>query len=188
MEGGAERGLECQSAMDGRESDTNSSNKAVVIPSCCVKAKASDSELEARCHSTVVSGWFSELLSSSGISNIFLFLLLFLFVELLDLLCSILLSIFWSFCWIFFLQIKLRKDCISTTQCGQVSLPLFSLANQYVLPLVYPIHMLNFLSKLSLIYWHNQPFRFLLISIWQKLVLRIKCVLLICWFTSQVYF
>ncbi|KAL2550639.1 Spermine synthase [Forsythia ovata] len=65
MEGGVERGLECQRAMDGRGSDTNCSNRAKVIPSCCLKAKASDPELEANCHSTVVSGWFSELQSSS---------------------------------------------------------------------------------------------------------------------------
>lgn len=66
MEGSAEGGLKCQRAMDGRETDINCSNKAMVIPSCCLKAKVSDPELEARCHSTVVSGWFSELQSSSG--------------------------------------------------------------------------------------------------------------------------
>ncbi|KAL0299665.1 UNVERIFIED_CONTAM: Spermine synthase [Sesamum radiatum] len=49
--------------MDGRES--NASSEAV-IPSCCLKAKASQPESNAKCHSTVVSGWFSEPLSSSG--------------------------------------------------------------------------------------------------------------------------
>ncbi|KAK9914503.1 hypothetical protein M0R45_038278 [Rubus argutus] len=54
----AGRGLECQKTMDGKVSNGNSSEKA--IPSCCLKAIASDPEAEAICHSTVVSGWFSE--------------------------------------------------------------------------------------------------------------------------------
>lgn len=58
MEGGAGRGLECQKTMDGKGSNGNGSEK--VIPSCCLKARASIPELEAKCHSTVVSGWFSE--------------------------------------------------------------------------------------------------------------------------------
>ncbi|KAI3458023.1 hypothetical protein Pfo_014686 [Paulownia fortunei] len=65
MEGGAGRGLECQRTMDGRENSANGSGKAVVIPSCCLKARASEPELDAKCHSTVVSGWFSEPRSSS---------------------------------------------------------------------------------------------------------------------------
>ncbi|KAL3834184.1 hypothetical protein ACJIZ3_008920 [Penstemon smallii] len=66
MEGDAGRGLECQRTMDGRESNGNKTSNAVVIPSCCLKAMASQPELEAKCHSTVVSGWFSEPQSSSG--------------------------------------------------------------------------------------------------------------------------
>lgn len=58
MEGGAGRGLECLKTMDGRENNGNGSEKG--IPSCCLKARASASELDAKCHSTVVSGWFSE--------------------------------------------------------------------------------------------------------------------------------
>uniref|UniRef100_A0A803R2D0 PABS domain-containing protein n=1 Tax=Cannabis sativa TaxID=3483 RepID=A0A803R2D0_CANSA len=57
MAGDAGRGLECQKTMDGKESNGNGLKKA--IPSCCLKAKASAPELEAKCHSTVVSGWFS---------------------------------------------------------------------------------------------------------------------------------
>ncbi|KAK4384864.1 Spermine synthase [Sesamum angolense] len=64
MEGDAGKGLECQRIMDGRESNANGSSEAV-IPSCCLKAKASQPESDAKCHSTVVSGWFSEPLSSS---------------------------------------------------------------------------------------------------------------------------
>ncbi|PON72120.1 Spermidine/spermine synthase [Parasponia andersonii] len=64
MEGGAGRGLECQKTMDGKESNVNGSKKA--IPSCCLKAKASGPDLEAKCHSTVISGWFSESKSNSG--------------------------------------------------------------------------------------------------------------------------
>ncbi|KAI3469242.1 hypothetical protein Pfo_025905 [Paulownia fortunei] len=65
MEGGAGRGLECQRTMDGRENSANGSGMAVVIPSCCLKARASEPELDAKCHSTVVFGWFSEPRSSS---------------------------------------------------------------------------------------------------------------------------
>ncbi|XP_011076013.1 spermine synthase [Sesamum indicum] len=64
MEGDAGKGLECQRTMDGRESNGNGSSEDV-IPSCCLKNKASQPELDAKCHSTVVSGWFSEPLSSS---------------------------------------------------------------------------------------------------------------------------
>ncbi|KAK6262464.1 hypothetical protein QUC31_008280 [Theobroma cacao] len=60
---GAGRGLECQKIMDGKVNNGNGSEKA--IPSCCLKARASAPELEAKCHSTVVSGWFSEYQSSS---------------------------------------------------------------------------------------------------------------------------
>ncbi|VVA11308.1 PREDICTED: spermidine synthase [Prunus dulcis] len=63
MEGGAGRGLECQKTMDGKASNGNGSEKA--IPSCCLKARASAPEAEAKCHSTVVSGWFSESQSRS---------------------------------------------------------------------------------------------------------------------------
>ena len=63
--GDAGRGLECQKIMDGKESNANYLNK-IVIPSCCLKARASDPELVSKCHSTVVSGWFSELRSCSG--------------------------------------------------------------------------------------------------------------------------
>ncbi|KAK9266984.1 hypothetical protein L1049_019307 [Liquidambar formosana] len=63
MEDGAGRGLECQKIMDGKASDGNSLEKS--IPSCCLKARASVPEFEAKCHSTVVSGWFSEPRSCS---------------------------------------------------------------------------------------------------------------------------
>ncbi|XP_015070746.1 spermine synthase [Solanum pennellii] len=46
--------------MDGKENNgVNGSNK-VGIPKCCLKARVIDPELEANCHSTVVSGWFSQ--------------------------------------------------------------------------------------------------------------------------------
>ncbi|OWM79629.1 spermine synthase [Punica granatum] len=63
MEGGAGRGLECQKTMDGRANDGNGPEKE--IPSCCLKARASIPELDAKCHSTVVSGWFSDAPSST---------------------------------------------------------------------------------------------------------------------------
>lgn len=58
MEDVAGRGLECQKIMDGKNDDTNGSDKAV-IPSCCLKALGSTPELEDKRHSTTVSGWFS---------------------------------------------------------------------------------------------------------------------------------
>ncbi|KAB5531642.1 hypothetical protein DKX38_018312 [Salix brachista] len=51
MEGSAGRDLECQKTMDGKENNGNVSEKA--IPSCCLKARASAPELDAKCHSTV---------------------------------------------------------------------------------------------------------------------------------------
>ncbi|XVE58391.1 hypothetical protein DITRI_Ditri04bG0166100 [Diplodiscus trichospermus] len=59
----AGRGLECQKILDGKVNNGSSSEKA--IPSCCLKARAAAPELQANCHSTVVSGWFSEFQSSS---------------------------------------------------------------------------------------------------------------------------
>ncbi|KAL3653613.1 hypothetical protein CASFOL_003294 [Castilleja foliolosa] len=66
MEDGAGRGLERQMSMDGKVNSSNGSGKAISIPSCCLKAKLSDPETDAKCHSTVVSGWFSEPHSSSN--------------------------------------------------------------------------------------------------------------------------
>lgn len=37
------------------------------LPPCCVKAKAGVPESEAKCHDTVVSGWFTEPRSRSGL-------------------------------------------------------------------------------------------------------------------------
>jgi hypothetical protein len=53
LEVGAERNMSCE-------------DKEKEIPSCCLKAKVSVPEHEAKCHSTVVSGWFSQSQSSSG--------------------------------------------------------------------------------------------------------------------------
>ncbi|XP_068659606.1 spermine synthase-like [Aristolochia californica] len=57
----AGRGFDCQKVQMGKENDENGVAKAKVkaIPPCCLKARASNPELEAKCHSTVVSGWFS---------------------------------------------------------------------------------------------------------------------------------
>lgn len=66
MEGVGGRSLECQKIMDGKVTNENGLEKA--IPSCCLRAKTSDPELEAQCHSTVVSGWFSEFQSGAGCS------------------------------------------------------------------------------------------------------------------------
>ncbi|CAF1897633.1 unnamed protein product [Brassica oleracea] len=55
MEGDGAKGLACQKTLDGKASN---GNKAV--PSCCLKAMSCLPEEDAKCHSTVVSGWFSE--------------------------------------------------------------------------------------------------------------------------------
>ena len=36
------------------------------LPPCCVKARAAAPESEAKCHATVVSGWFTEPRSHCG--------------------------------------------------------------------------------------------------------------------------
>ncbi|CAK9310738.1 unnamed protein product [Citrullus colocynthis] len=71
MEADAGRGLGCQKTMDGKESNGILPKKE--IPSCCLKARASVPELEVKCHSTVVSGWFSEpqLASDNGKKRIY---------------------------------------------------------------------------------------------------------------------
>ncbi|XAR52233.1 Spermidine synthase [Bertholletia excelsa] len=66
MEGGAGKGLECPKIMDGKESDNGNDSAKAIIPSCCLKARACDPESDAICHSTVLSGWFSESGSCSG--------------------------------------------------------------------------------------------------------------------------
>ncbi|KAF8412125.1 hypothetical protein HHK36_000081 [Tetracentron sinense] len=58
MGGDTGKESECLKIMNGKASDENVSARA--IPSCCMKARASAPELEAKCHSTVVSGWFTE--------------------------------------------------------------------------------------------------------------------------------
>jgi spermidine synthase len=40
------------------------------LPPCCVKAKAGMPESEAKCHDTVVSGWFTEPRSRFGMFRI----------------------------------------------------------------------------------------------------------------------
>ncbi|XP_051137891.1 spermine synthase-like [Andrographis paniculata] len=61
MEAGVGKDSECPRTMDGSVINA----ETVAIPSCCLKAKGSDPELDAVCHSTVVSGWFSERRSST---------------------------------------------------------------------------------------------------------------------------
>ncbi|EPS60411.1 hypothetical protein M569_14392 [Genlisea aurea] len=70
MEGDEGKGSACQRTMSGRENDYSGSKKAdIIIPSCCLKAKSSVPELDAKCHSTVVSGWFSSPASSFWASS-----------------------------------------------------------------------------------------------------------------------
>ena len=64
MEGDVGIGLVCQNTMDGKASNGNGLEKTV--PSCCLKAMACVPEDDAKCHSTVVSGWFSEPHPRSG--------------------------------------------------------------------------------------------------------------------------
>lgn len=64
MEVDSGRDFGCEKVTDGKSNNGNGSCKKMVVPSCCLKAKASEPELDAKCHSTVVSGWFSEFPSS----------------------------------------------------------------------------------------------------------------------------
>lgn len=67
MAGDAGNGMEDQTLMDVKGRNGNSPNQdQAKIPSCCVKARSLDPEFEAKCHPTVVSGWFSEPQSLSG--------------------------------------------------------------------------------------------------------------------------
>ena len=58
MQADGVKGLACQKTMDGNASNGNGVEKTV--PSCCLKAMSCLPEEDAKCHSTVVSGWFSE--------------------------------------------------------------------------------------------------------------------------------
>lgn len=63
MEGsGAGNGL--GKTMEMKGSGSNISSKS--LPPCCIKARASVPESEAKCHDTVVSGWFTESQSITG--------------------------------------------------------------------------------------------------------------------------
>lgn len=64
MEVDGVKGLACPKIMDGKASNGNGLEKTV--PSCCLKAMACLPEEDAKCHSTVVSGWFSEPHPRSG--------------------------------------------------------------------------------------------------------------------------
>ncbi|CAL5405313.1 unnamed protein product [Camellia sinensis] len=66
MEDGTRKDLECQKIMDGKANDNVNDSDKAIIPSCCLKARDPYTELQAKCHSTVVSGWFSEPESCSG--------------------------------------------------------------------------------------------------------------------------
>ncbi|KAF0932035.1 hypothetical protein E2562_007840 [Oryza meyeriana var. granulata] len=60
--GGAKDGS--SAAVQTRGSGDDGSHKP--LPPCCVKAKAAAAESEAKCHATVVSGWFTEPHSRFG--------------------------------------------------------------------------------------------------------------------------
>ncbi|KAG5558793.1 hypothetical protein RHGRI_008672 [Rhododendron griersonianum] len=44
MEAGAGKGFECQKIMDGKANDAANALDKAIIPSCCLKARASDPE------------------------------------------------------------------------------------------------------------------------------------------------
>lgn len=67
MAGDAGSGMEDQTLMNVEGRNGSRANQdQTKIPSCCLKARSLDPEFEAKCHSTVVSGWFSEPQSLSG--------------------------------------------------------------------------------------------------------------------------
>lgn len=114
MEADGVKGLACQKTMDGNASNGTGVEKTV--PSCCLKAMSCLPEEDAKCHSTVVSGWFSEPPHprSSGLFTLF-FSSPFFHNNM---------SYFWTYYYFFFLvfwmQAKETKQCISITLCGQV--------------------------------------------------------------------
>ena len=61
---GAGRGFDHEKILELNGEGENGSPKS--IPSCCKKAIAAMPESEAKCHATVVSGWFSESRLYSG--------------------------------------------------------------------------------------------------------------------------
>lgn len=128
MERDGEKGLGCPKIMDGKASNGNGVEKTV--PSCCLKAMACLPEEDAKCHSTVVSGWFSEPHPRSGHITLLCFL-----VQLPYFLGMIVLFLVFVLNWI--QGKKEAKQSISITLCGQVGLPLDRLvfvAFQYLLP------------------------------------------------------
>jgi spermidine synthase len=71
MEGGGAKDGSAAAAQT-RGSGDDGSHKP--LPPCCLKAKAAAAESEAKCHATVVSGWFTEPRSHSGTSQLIAFL------------------------------------------------------------------------------------------------------------------
>ncbi|CAN8252740.1 unnamed protein product [Cochlearia groenlandica] len=63
-EGEGVKGFGCLKSVDEKESDNNENglldNNNKTLPSCCLKALSCLPEDDVKCHSTVVSGWFSE--------------------------------------------------------------------------------------------------------------------------------
>ena len=64
--GGAGNGLTGTAQIKG----TGVDGSAKPLPPCCVKARAAAPESEAKCHATVVSGWFTEPRSRCGMSRL----------------------------------------------------------------------------------------------------------------------
>lgn len=63
MEGGGARNVSAAAAQTKGSADDGSRKP---LPPCCVKAQAAVPESEAKCHATVVSGWFTGTRSRSG--------------------------------------------------------------------------------------------------------------------------
>jgi spermidine synthase len=63
MEGGGARNVSAAAAQTKGSAGDGSCKP---LPPCCVKAQAAAPESEAKCHATVVSGWFTGTRSRSG--------------------------------------------------------------------------------------------------------------------------
>ncbi|EMS48760.1 Spermine synthase [Triticum urartu] len=66
MEGGGARNVSAAAAQTKESADDGSCKP---LPPCCVKAQAAVAESEAKCHATVVSGWFTGTRSRSGMQT-----------------------------------------------------------------------------------------------------------------------
>jgi hypothetical protein len=129
MDGGdAGNGLTGTAQIKGSGDD----GSAKLLPPCCVKARAAAPESDAKCHATVVSGWFTEHRSRCGVSKLPITFLIFfcLITSIGPFVINIQSAVILSDRKLLLMQLKRVKFSTTTTQCGQVPvwpLPIFEM-------------------------------------------------------------